>query len=95
MNDDRLLTVAEAAALLRCSRSRVYELLKDGTLVRGPKFGRHTVIPESSVKAALLPVEQPVPLPAKPRRRRSRSNFNEEIDAVIARARARARVTRK
>jgi excisionase family DNA binding protein len=94
MTDDQLLTVEEAAALLRCSRSRVYELLNDGTLVRGPKFGRHTVIPLSSVRAAvLIPVEPPPP--AKPRRRRSRSNFNEEIDAVIARARARARVTRK
>lgn len=59
------LTVAEAAELLRCGRSRVFELLAEGRLVRAPKFGRHTVITRESVEALLAPADPP---PAKRRR---------------------------
>lgn len=81
-----LLTVEEAAETLRCSRSRVFELLADGTLVRGRQFGRRTVILAESVFAALEADYHP---PAKKRRRVSTQEFNDAIDAVVDRARSR------
>ncbi|CPS10854.1 MULTISPECIES: helix-turn-helix domain-containing protein [Mycobacteroides] len=40
----QMLTVAEAAELLRCSESLIYAQLKDGRL-RGVKIGRRRLIP--------------------------------------------------
>jgi excisionase family DNA binding protein len=81
-----LLTVAEAAATLRCKRTKVFELLANGTLVRGAKYGRQTVILAESVFAALEKAYDP---PA-PRRRQSRRAVSESLDAMLAKARATA-----
>lgn len=82
-----LLDVDEAAARLRCSRRRVFELLADGTLARGPKYGRQTVITADSVEAALAPSEQ---APAAPKRRtRPSKSFKAELDAMLERRAAR------
>jgi hypothetical protein len=48
-----LPTVDETADLLRCSRRRVFELIAEGTLVRGPRYGRRTVVTLESIEAAL------------------------------------------
>lgn len=61
------VTVEEAAELLHCGRSRVFELLADGRLQRGPKFGRQTVITRESVEALARGEET-----EKPKRRRQR-----------------------
>ncbi len=79
-----LLTIPEAAAALRCSRSRVFVLLAEGVLQRGTRYGRRAVILAESVAAALS--AQPEPVPVKRQRRVKRSTAS-EIDAVLARAR--------
>lgn len=84
-----LLDVDEAAARLRCSRRRVFELLTDGTLVRGPKYGRRTVITTESVEAALV-ASEPAPCPvaeAAPRPRAPRS-FKAGLDELAEQQRA-------
>lgn len=91
-----LLTVAEAAAVLRCSRRRVFELLADETLLRGASYGRKTLILGSSVEAALA---APAPAPIRPRRRPARKELITSLEAALAKARSkpdrsRARVSR-
>jgi excisionase family DNA binding protein len=84
-----LLTADEAASRLRCSRRRVFELLAAGTLARGPKYGRRTVITAESVEAALAPCE-PAPRPvaeATPKRRAPRS-LKADLEALAAQQRA-------
>jgi len=84
-----LLDVDEAATRLRCSRRRVFELLADGTLARGPKYGRRTVITAESVAAALV-ASEPAPCPAAeaaPKRRAPRS-FRADLDTLAAQQRA-------
>ena len=44
-----MLTVAEAAEMLRCSESPIYTQLKDGRL-RGVKVGRRRLIPMAEIK---------------------------------------------
>lgn len=75
------LTVDEAAALLRCGRRRVFELIADGTLTKAPRYGRHTVVTTESVHAALeAPVED-----APKKRVRFRSRMNDAgFDAMVA-----------
>jgi excisionase family DNA binding protein len=81
-----LLTVAEAAETLRCKRTRVFELIADGTLVRGAKYGRKTVVLAESVFAALEKTYDP---PAKKRTRfRTNRSFEAALDEVVARQRA-------
>jgi excisionase family DNA binding protein len=70
-----LLTVAEAAETLRCSRTRVFELLASGVLVRGRRFGRRTVILAESVFQAL---EQEYH-PPTPKRIRKRGTLKERL----------------
>lgn len=84
-----LLTVEEAAQALHCSRRRVFELLADGTLARGPKYGRRTVITAGSVEAALV-ASEPTPCPvteAAPKRRAPRS-LAVDLEALAAQQRA-------
>lgn len=50
VDDDRLLTLNEAAATLRASRSKVYRLLKSGDL-RGHKVGNTWLFYESEIHA--------------------------------------------
>jgi excisionase family DNA binding protein len=88
-----LLTVDEAATRLRCSRRRVFELLADGTLQRGPKYGKQTVITAESVAAALAAPpasENPAP-PAKPRAARG---LAADVDALLDARRAARRKRR-
>ncbi len=47
-----LLTVAEAAQVLRASRSRIFELLASGELA-GVKIGRSRLVPRASIEAYL------------------------------------------
>lgn len=70
--DGPTITIARAMELLHCKRSRIFELLSEGKLERGQRFGRETVILTESVLAlATAPVES---APAKRRRvRRSRA----------------------
>jgi excisionase family DNA binding protein len=76
MTAPALLTVAEAAETLRCSRTRVFELLASGVLVRGRRFGRRTVILAESVFAAL---EQEYHPPAPPKRVRKSGSLKERL----------------
>ncbi len=48
-----VLTVAEAQRLLGCSRTRVFQLLRSGELVRARRLGKATVLTTSSVLALL------------------------------------------
>lgn len=89
-----LLTVDEAAETLRCSRSRVFELLANGTLARGARYGRRTVILAESVFAALEADYHPPAPPPKPRRRVSKADFDQAVDAVVAQSRATSRSRR-
>jgi hypothetical protein len=75
-----LLTIAETAATLRCSRRRVFQLLSDGTLVRGKRYGRQAVILAESVYAALEATYDP---PTK-RVRRARGAEKDAFDALLA-----------
>lgn len=77
-----ILTVAEAAVALKCSRSRVFKLLADGVLVRAPKYGKLAVVTATSVEAALYVPEQ---APKIPRARKPKAAA--DIAAVVARAR--------
>lgn len=62
------LTVLEAAALLHCSRARVFQLLSAGDLERAQSAGRETLVLRDSVEAYLrAPSLEPV---AKRRRAR-------------------------
>lgn len=60
-----VLTIREAAETMKCGRTRIYELIADGTLVRGKQFGRRTVVLAESVFAALEAEYHPT-VPAKP-----------------------------
>lgn len=85
----RLFTVDEAATALHCSRRRVFELLGNGTLARGMRYGSKTVVTFESVLAACN-AEEPTPSIKRKRVRRStrREAFNASLDDVAARARA-------
>lgn len=50
-----VLSVAEVGERLGCSRRRVFDLLKDGTLERAPRYGREIRIYAASVDRALAP----------------------------------------
>ncbi len=84
-----LLTVDEAAAELHCKRRRVFELLADNTLVRGPKYGRKTVITAESVAAALAAechTRQPEQRPTA--KRRAPKSFKAELAELAERQRS-------
>lgn len=82
-----LLTIDEVSQTLRCSRRRVFELLATGTLVRGPKYGRQTVVLAESVFAALEAEYHPPPPTSEPRRVRSPRSFKAELDELAERQR--------
>jgi excisionase family DNA binding protein len=48
-----VLTIKEVAETMKISRSRVWELIADGTLVRGKSYGRKAVVIAESVFYAL------------------------------------------
>jgi excisionase family DNA binding protein len=52
------MSIDEVGEMLGCKRTRVFQLLKDGTLDRAPRFGRDLRILRASVERALVP---PVP----------------------------------
>lgn len=83
-----LLTVTEAAARLRCSRRKVFELIAQGILIRGARYGRSTVVTEESVEAALTatPAEPRVVIPK--RRIRRAVGGARSVDDWLARVRA-------
>jgi excisionase family DNA binding protein len=66
-----VLSVMQAAEMLGCKRSRVFQLLADGTLERAPRYGREIRIYEESVKRAL----QPKPVARRKQRAPSPAGF--------------------
>lgn len=58
------VSIAEAMARLGCSRTRVFALLKDGTLQRSKRIGRRLMLLASSVEAA---AKIPAPADDKPK----------------------------
>ncbi|MFT3843368.1 MAG: helix-turn-helix domain-containing protein [Myxococcaceae bacterium] len=62
-----LLTIAEAATLLRCPRRTISALLRAGRLQRGPKTGQERTVTRASVEAyATSEPDGPPPRTAKP-----------------------------
>ena len=49
------MSIEAVCEVLGCGRSRVFELLADGTLARAPRFGRRLRIYRASVERALAP----------------------------------------
>lgn len=49
-----LLTVDEAAAVLRCSRDRVFDLINAGEITAAPRTGRKRCVTKASVEAFAL-----------------------------------------
>jgi len=82
-----LLTIEEAGARLRCSRARVFQLLADGVLVRGRKYGKRTVVTAASVASALLAPEAPSDTPVVAPRPPAPKSHAAELAAVSARQR--------
>lgn len=74
MSGPHLLTVAEAAATLRCSTRQVWKLIAKGVLSRGPQYGLKAVVHAESVFQALEKTYDPAPVdtfePAPKKRRR-------------------------
>lgn len=77
--------VDEAAKILGCGRSRVYELLASGSLVALPKVGRTRMITRTSVEALLTRFGAQKP--------RARQRKRVKQDEVPARPRASAYAT--
>lgn len=62
-----VLTVKEAAETMKCSPARIWQLIADGTLVRGKQYGRKAVVIAESVFNALEATYHPrVPAKATP-----------------------------
>jgi hypothetical protein len=87
----QLMTAAEAMATLRCGKTRLFELLADGTIQRGARYGRHLVILAESVYAACEAEYHP---PEAPKRRRGRRGAAAAADAFLAKFRAERRRSR-
>jgi hypothetical protein len=86
--DGPLITVERAAEILLCSRSRIFELIGVGTLTRGPKFGKHTVVMLESVLGAAEGSEAKKPrAPRLSRRQQKNAQFEEELRAALERSR--------
>lgn len=73
--DEDLITVAQAAELLNCSRPKIYNLHKDGRLDMRKIGWRSTRITRASINRLLadpaLMRSRPAPAPEKPRRLRT------------------------
>ena len=94
MTGPRILTVQDAASTLLCSRRRVFELLADGTLERGPKYGKKTTVVAESVFDALEKAYDPVP-EKRSRFRKPRTALSNAFDSFLTEARARPRAGAK
>lgn len=55
------VTVEQAAELLGCQRSRVFELLAEGRLLRAKRVGRKAQITRASVEAYASAAPEPAP----------------------------------
>jgi excisionase family DNA binding protein len=81
-------TVAEAAARLRCSRSRVYELIRAGDLRQPPsRLGHEALVTVASVVAleqrlGFAPAQPKAP--PKARRPRASGDLHDRLAAVRA-----------
>jgi hypothetical protein len=85
-----LLPVDEVARMLFCSRRRVFELLADGTLLRGAKFGKQTTILAESVFQAMEKAYDP-PAPKVKRVRAPRLAFSQAVDQWFEATRGRSK----
>jgi hypothetical protein len=63
------VTIAEACALLGCRKSRLYELMAAGKVVRLVRVGRVTMLSRASIEA----LRQAPPLPPRPIKRAPRA----------------------
>lgn len=57
VNNPIVLSIPQVCELLGCKRSKVFQLLSEGTLERAPRYGREIRIYRESVERALLPVD--------------------------------------
>lgn len=89
MSDPLLLTIDQAASTLHCKRTKVFELISLGVLIKAPKFGRRTTVYAESVFAALEKAYDPAPVVKKKRVRGSRSHMHAGFEALLAETRAR------
>lgn len=74
MSDGPTVTIARAAELLHCGRTRVFELIASGQIEVAPKFGRKTVVVTESVLRALT---------AGPRRQGRRRKMSVEMPPIL------------
>lgn len=95
------VSVEKAAEMLGCSRARVFELLKDGTLRRTKRVGRKVMVLASSIDEARRMPELPTRAKrAKQPKQRAAAveeygeNFGTRILAIRDRRRARAESAR-
>ncbi|MGC4116956.1 MAG: helix-turn-helix domain-containing protein [Myxococcales bacterium] len=80
-----VVTVDEAATLLRCGRTHVFALIRDGVVRRARRIGRRTMVFRASVVAALE--EDPVrELPPRPKDERAAPTQPGDWAAIAARA---------
>ena len=88
MTAPALLTLAEAAATLKCSRRAIYRLIAMGDLTRAPRWGKRTCVFAESVFALLdRAYDPPAVAPARKRFRR-RAEFDAAIDGLLREWRA-------
>lgn len=92
-----VLTIKEAAETMKCGRTRIYELIADGTLVRGKQFGRRTVVLAESVFAALEAEYHPAApaKPPKPARERAEKKARAPVPFDLEAERARRAAQKK
>ena len=74
-------TVSEAAVLLACSRSRVFELLREGRLEPAPKHGKRRLITRSSILRLLESRAQALPV-TKALRPRANATLGNQLRAT-------------
>lgn len=90
------VSIDEAATSLGCSRTRVFELLRDGTLQRARRIGRHQMILASSVEAARRePSAKPVSTPRRRPARHAPRGGEAEVLELLRESRARERQERQ
>lgn len=53
MTDGPTITIARAAELLHCGRTRIFELVRRGEIEAAPRFGRKSTVVTASVLKAL------------------------------------------
>ena len=80
----RTVSIEAAQAILGCGRTRIFELLKNGALRRGPKVGKAAMICAKSLEALLERVDREPPPRLKRRPARCDNGRGErESEAIL------------